>query len=569
MVKQVKIYFTMKLEGLKNWLSTAAMIFITTATFAQTGEEISAAIRKEDYANAEALSKKWMTADPKNADAYFYLGETYYEQEKFAEAAEAYNKGLALNDDAWLCNVGVAKTLLDQNKTADATKLVDKVLRKTRNKNAAAFYQVAKAYLTSQNPNPDKAIEYITRSQELDSKTSIYNTLMGDAYVVKKEYGKAVSQYEFASDKNKKDPDNYVKRAILWKNGKVYNEAEKALDACLAIDPNYAPAIKELTEVYAKNGQRAKVLPLLKRYNELVGSDVASRMRYIRYLCGYAGDYEGTLKEAAIFSAANPTNIEIYRWVAWANAKLGDKAKEEKADAAVIADYYKKAIDNSKMFLDKRGDKKVYLSDYENYMSSAINSKDFATAEVVYPQLLAMDSTKTNYYEDIAKGYYEAKNYEKAIPAYRTKVAKTKGTATDYSYIGLCYKAQKNYADADAAFAKSCELNDKYIYAYAQRAQMAEIQDPELTTAAAKPHYENIIAKGDPAKNKKDFYNAYKYLGYYYVKNNDNAMSLTNFQKAFELDSSDANISQNIATLQAALGTASPVTTPATGGTKN
>jgi tetratricopeptide (TPR) repeat protein len=545
----------MRIEGLKNWFLGLLLVSGAT-TFAQTGDEITTAINKEDYAKAKSLCSQWMAKDPKSGDPYYYLGEIYYENEKTDSAAIMYGKGLTVNEDSWLCLIGQAKGLMDQKKDADAQKLIDKVIRKTRDKNAFAHYQIARAYLNSANANPDKAIERLTRSLEIDSKVSSYYTLMGDAFVAKKEPGKAVSQYEFASDKNKKDPDNYVKRARIWKNGKVWNEAEKSLNECLAIDANYAPAIKELTEVYSRGGQRSKVIPLLKRYNELVGNDQDSRMRYIRYLCGYAEDFETAITEADKFIAQNPKNIEPYRWLAWANAKLGLKAKEEKADSAKIANYFKKGISNSQKFLAEHGEKKLYSSDYDNYITSAVETKDFATVEKIYPELLKMDSTRTEFFDKIARYYYDTKNYDKAVPAYKAKMEKLKKeTATDYSFIGLSYKAQKNYPEADKAFAKAAELNPKYIYAFAQRALIEELQDPDFAKGLAKPHYEKIVELGaaEADKNKKDLIKAYNYLGIYAVKlGNDNAGSLAYFQKTLAIDPANATALDAVGKLQGA-----------------
>jgi tetratricopeptide (TPR) repeat protein len=545
----------MRITDLK-FLMVAFVMFFATLAIAQTGEEITNAIKREDYTNAEALCKQWMTKDPKSSEPYFYLGEMYYEQDKSALASEQYTKGLTINEDSWLCMIGQAKLLLDAKRDADAQKMFDKVLRKTRSKNAFAYSQIGKAYITCTNPNGDKAIENLTRSLEIDSKVSTYYTLMGDAYLVKGENGKAVSQYEFASDKNKKDPENYVKRGRLWKNGKGYVEAEKALNECLAIDPNYAPAIKELSEVYAKSGQRAKVIPLLKKYNELVGNDYDARMRYVRYLCTFADDFENANAEILKLQEKKPDDAESFRWLAWINTKMGLKAKDDKADAAKIAEYFKKGMDFSKMFLDKKGTRKVYLSDFDNYMTSALENKDFATAEAVLPMILKLDSTKTESYDKIAKGYYDAKIYDKAITAYETKMAKGKPSAVDYSYVGLANLNLKKYTEADAAFGKAADLNPKYLYAYAQRAKIAESYlDRELNTGAAKPFHEKIIEFGaaDAVKNKKELFNAYKYLGYYNVKlASDNPAALMYFKKAAEFEAADESVNKAITDLQAA-----------------
>jgi tetratricopeptide (TPR) repeat protein len=550
----------MKLNVIKNCL-VLAFVASTVITYAQTAEEVATAIKKEDFATAKNLCKQWMAKEPKSGDPYFFLGEIYYENEKTDSASAAYTQGLVLNEDSWLCMTGQIKLLTDKKRDAEATKLAEKVIRKTRNKNAYAFYQVARAYLEGTNPNPDKAIENLTRSLEIDSKVSAYYTLMGDAYLAKKESGKAVSNYEFASDRNKKDPDNYVKRARIWKSAKIWEEAEKALNTCLTIDPNYAPAIKELSEVYARSNQRAKVLPLLKRYNELVGNDYDSRMRYVRYLCSYADDSETALGEIAKLQQMKPADAESYRWLAWVYTKAGTKAKAEKADAAKVAESFKKGAENSQIFFDKKGDRKLYFSDFEDYLTSSVELKDYATAEKVMANFIAFDSTKTDFYDKIAKGYYDDRNFEKSAAVFETKIAKAKGGTQDYAYLGICYINLKNYAKADAAFAKAGELNEKYVYAFAQRAKIAELQDPELTTGGAKIHHEKVIAvaSSDAAKNKKELFNAYKYLGYYNLKlGNDQTASLASFQKAAELDPTNTEVLENIAKFQGG-ATATPI----------
>ncbi len=552
----------MKLNVIKNCL-VVAFVAANAISYAQTAEEVSTAIKKEDYATAKNLCKQWMAKEPKSGDPYFFLGEVYYENEKIDSATAAYTQGLTVNEDSWLCMTGQIKLLTDKKRDAEATKIAEKVIRKTRNKNAYAFYQVARAYLEGTNPNPDKAIENLTRSLEIDSKVSAYYTLMGDAYLAKKESGKAVSNYEFASDKNKKDPDNYVKRARIWKNAKIWEEAEKALNTCLAIDANYAPAIKELSEVFARSNQRAKVLPLLKRYNELVGNDYESRMRYVRYLCSYADDSETALTEIAKLQKMKPEDAESFRWLAWVNTKAGTKAKAEKADAAKIAEFFKKGAENSQLFFAKKGDRKLYFSDFEDHLTSSVELKDYVGAEKIMVDFIKFDSTKTEFYDKIAKGYYDDKNFDKAAAMFETKIAKAKGGTQDYAYLGICYMNvnPKNYPKADAAFAKAGELNEKYVYAFAQRAKIAELQDPELTTGGAKVHHEKVIAvaSADAVKNKKELFNAHKYLGYYNLKiGNDQTASLASFQKAAELDPTNAEVLENIAKFQGG-STATPI----------
>jgi tetratricopeptide (TPR) repeat protein len=546
----------------KNGIWALCLGFGMTAT-AQTADEISLAIEKEDYIGARKMCQQLISKDPKSADGYFFMGETYYENERADSARYFYSKGLEQNNDAALCLVGQSKLLLDQNKAAEAQKGFEKAAKMTRNKNAYVLYQIGKAYLDANYGKAYKdkdyaptyanqAIEWLDKAVAIDNKKGDYFSLLGDAYFFKKEAGQALTKYEFATDKNKKDPKNYVKRARINRSAKIFKDAEANLNECLAIDPNYAPALKELTELYVSSGQYSKVAPVLQKYTALVGGDIESRMRLVRYLCYYAQDYKGTITEANNVLKSSPDKTQMYRWLAWAHLYNGKAT--EKENAAGAAEDYKMAMEYSKNFLANPGDNKLIASDYDNYMQAAIKAKDFDIAAKMSKEVLAIDSTRTDIYETIAKGYYDGKQYEKAAEAYQLKVSKTKAISTDYFYIGNSYMMLKKYPEAEGAFAKLTEISPTYLYAWQQRARIAEFGDPELKTGAAKPFHDKVLELGkvDEAKNKAGLLAANKYLGAYYVYlTTDYPKALEYYKEALRLDPTNADVQTAITTLEA------------------
>lgn len=537
-----------------------------TAT-AQTADEISLAIEKEDYKGARKMCQQLISKDPKSSEGYFFMGETYYENERADSARYFYTKGLEMNSDAALCLIGQSKLLLDQNKAAEAQKGFEKAAKMTRNKNAYIMYQIGKAYVDANfgKAYKDKdyaptyanqAIEWLDKATAIDNKKGDYYSILGDAYFFKKEAGKALTNYEFATDKNKKDPKNYVKRARINRSAKIFNDAEANLNECLAIDPNYAPALKELTELYVSSGQYSKVAPILQKYTTLVGDDIESRMRLVRYLCYYAQDYKTAIVEANKVLASSPDKVQMNRWLAWAH--LYNAKANEKANPTAAADDFAKSMTYSRAFLGNPGDNKLIVSDYDNYMQAAIKSKDFDVAAKMSKEVLALDSTRTDIYETIAKGYYDGKQYDKAAEAYQLKVTKTKATSTDYFYIGNSYMMLKKYPEAEAAFAKLTEISPTYLYAWQQRAKIAELGDPELKTGTAKPFHEKVIeiGKADEAKNKAGLLAANKYLGAYYVYlTTDYPKALEYYKEALRLDPTNADTQTAITTLESQLAT--------------
>jgi tetratricopeptide (TPR) repeat protein len=552
--------------NLKNGLAIF-LLGLGFAANAQTADEISTAIEKEEFGTARKMCQQLIAKDAKSSEGYFFMGETYYENEKADSAQYYYTKGLAANDNAALCLIGQGKLLLDQGKTAEAQKNFEKAAKWTRNKNAYIQYQIAKAYLDAnfQKAYKDRdyagtyatqAIEWLDKAIATNPKDGNFFSLLGDAYFFKKEAGTALTKYEFATDKNKKDPKNYLKRARINKSAKIFKDAEANLNECLAIDPNYAPALKELTEVYVSSGQYSKVAPILQKYTDLIKAsgknDFEARERLVRYLCYYAKDYKGAIAEANSILAASPKSVTMYRWLAWAYAYQGKAT--EKENAAGAAEDFKKGMENSKLFLEKRGETKVIISDYDNYMQCAFKMKDIETAAKLSTEILALDSTRTDIYETIAKGYYDAGQYEKAIAAYSTKIAKTKATTTDYFYIGQSYMSLKNYPSAEVAFGKLTDLSPNYIFAWTQRAKIAEIGDPELKTGAARVFHEKIVelAKADETKNKAQLIKSNYFLGACNAfLANDYPKALAYFNEVLRLDPTNVDAQTAIASLQA------------------
>jgi len=540
----------MKLMKLKSFLSIGLITLGLTA-YAQTADEISKAIEKEDYLTARKMCQQLLSKDPKSSEGYFFMGETYYENEKADSAQFYYTKGLTINPDAALCLIGQGKLLIDQNKAADALKNFEKAAKWTRNKNAYVFYQIGKAYLDNNfgkayqinsSPYANNAIEWLDKAIAINPKDGNYFSLLGDAYFFKKDAGNALNKYEFATEKNKSDLKNYVKRARINKSAKIYKDAETILSECLALDPNYAPALKELTEVYVASGQFSKVAPILQKYTALAGKDIEARERLVRYLCYYAKDYDAAIKEANSVISMNPKSNTMNRWLAWAHTY---KAKgEEKENPTAATNDFKKGLEYSKTFIDQIGTTKPLITDYENYLTCALKSKYFDITGQLINNILSIDSSRIDVYETIGKSYFDNKLWDKAAQTFETKMSKTKPGTTDYFYLGQCYMNLSNLTKAEAAFTRLKELSPNYLFAWVQLAKIAEIGDPELKTGAAKPFHEKIIeiAKADEAKNKNQLIKSNYFLGVCNVHFvNDNEKALLYFNEVLRLDPTNAD----------------------------
>ena len=516
------------MKGTKFWAMASLLLatFTSHTAQAQSVSEGVALMEKENYTAARQIFRQIIAKTPTDGEAYFYLGESFYENENPDSAKIYYNKGVEMNPRSPLNYAGIGKLALDAKNTKEATKNLDRALSIGK-KSGSAYLEVGRAYLTSDNKNLEKAIETLTQGTGVDTKNADIFSALGDAYLESGEAGKAVTNYDFATDKDKKNPKNFTKKAKIWYRAKVYDQAIQSLEEAIKIDPTFAPAYKDMIEVYVAQNQYAKALPYLKKYTELSGTDIEARERLVKVLSYYAKDYDAAIVEAQKVLAQDSTRYTMYRWLAMSQTEKGD---------------YPSAYASWQKFFKVVGDRKLYVSDYEGYGKAASKTNQKDTAIVAYKKIVEMDTLRTDVYDLIATSYRDAKDYPKVIEAYQTKMSKVKPAANDYYYVGQAQYTLKNYPAADTAFTKYTELYPNVV-GYVYKVRIANIMDPEAANNLAKPYQEKVIEYGekDKEKNKKYLSDAYNYLGYYSLRTTDTAKAREYFQKTLEIDPANTN----------------------------
>ncbi|MEO7176054.1 MAG: tetratricopeptide repeat protein, partial [Saprospiraceae bacterium] len=479
-------------------LLTACLLLIAGIAQSQTVKDGILLMEKEEYQKARTIFRQLSTADPKNEAPLFYLGESYYQNDNSDSAKYYYNKAISANPKGSLGYVGLGKLALDAKNTTEAVKQFNNAEKYMSRKDLSIVYEIGKAYTESKNPDGNKAIEYLKRAQQMNvdykidpSNSSIFS-VMGDAYELIKDGGNAMSSYEFAIDKGKNDPKNYLKRARLWMQARNYDKAAETLEQCLKLDPNYVPAIKDLIEAYILAGKLDKVTPLLEKYNNMVSDDLESKARYVRFLTYQARDFDKAIVEAQGVLAKDSNYVSMYRWLGYAHYEKGN---------------FQEAYDNMSKFLSNPGDTKIYPADYKNLARSAAKLNNIDAALAAYKQLTVLDTTVTaaDYLDDIAKAYYDAKDFTNALLMYKKKLESGDTTVQDLYYIGLSQFNLEQYLASDSTWAKVTELSPNYILGWVYRARCQANLDPEIETGAAKKYYDKVIELSllDAEKNKR------------------------------------------------------------------
>ena len=488
-------------------------------------------LENENYSAALNTFTQLNVSNPKNPIFAYYIGEVHYALENFDAAKTAYQIGLNASSKCDECRIGLGKLELSNGRIAEAKKLFESAL-KGNSKNHQIIALVGDAYLYNKKPLPDEALEYLTRARDLDPKVARYWIHLGDAQLAKSDLGSAMTSYETAVEKDKSDPETYVKMARIWSASKKYDLGIEKLEAAIVLNPEYAIAYKELYEQYIKNKNYNKVLPILEKYVALSGDDVGAKVRLVKFLCFQAKDYERAILEGNKIIATNPEQYSVYRWLAWSYSET-DKAEESfKASEKLFA------------AVEEDTSRKTFPSDYEYFAKASAKLKKMQIAEKNYLKVLELDSSRSNeIYGLLAKAYYDQKMYDKSAEWYAKKESIQALNNTDQYYLGLALFNQGYYSKADSSFAKVLTVTPNYANGWLMRAKCNIELDSNQINSLAKPFYEKYIefavVDKEKASVKKNLINAYNYLGYSSVREENYAMAKTYFELTTSLDPAD------------------------------
>ena len=99
---------------MKKLLMTVAVLVTAAGATAQTLGDAIKLTDKEQFEKATGAFRKLVTAEPQNAEAWFYFGESYWENERADSAEACYRMGVGANPKYPLNKVGLGKVLWSQ-----------------------------------------------------------------------------------------------------------------------------------------------------------------------------------------------------------------------------------------------------------------------------------------------------------------------------------------------------------------------------------------------------------------------------------------------------------------------
>jgi tetratricopeptide (TPR) repeat protein len=228
----------------------------------------------KEYESANVTLNMAIRLNPNYSDALFYRGNTYYSKEEYIFAIRDYNRALKIDPKNLIIlnNIGCAySATLDYNR---AMKVYNKVLKiepyypHTIRNRALLFYNkgyhdraikeynfavkaepyyyaklIKKFYFDEDGiENYNNTIDYSRLAQTEKEKKAVILFKRGNAYAQKKDYNKAINDYNQAIE-NSKD-NKYILAQLLVNRGNVYkikNDFTRSIsdyNAALEIEPD-------------------------------------------------------------------------------------------------------------------------------------------------------------------------------------------------------------------------------------------------------------------------------------------------------------------------------------------
>lgn len=521
---------------------TLLFLLLSPLAWAQTLQEGLTAIDYDKFELAKTIFTQLTQKEPASGINYYYLGVSNINLFKPAEAKEAFTKGTQAEPTHPANYAGLGRLLLNDGKKEEAKLQFDKALSFSRTKDGRykdlnAIIYVADNMIAPENPMVDEAAQLIDVSIENPKLTYDFYITAGDVYLEKypANAGKAASLYEKAISLEKSNPKAYVRVSFIWLRVKNADATKAELQRAIAIDSNYAPALKAQSEYYYQTRQFELAKKSYTRYLENSEPSIANKQRFARILFR-SQDWGAAIYLINEIQAVDSSDVYLYRLAGYSYYEYGAEIKE-KLEALP---FFQKGIIALNTFIERAPKDKIVSNDYEylGKLNARIPGNDGIATDYI-AKALELDPNKTELYREAGDIYYKLKKFDEAVKYFESYISKTdKVTLVDYQKLGLSSYYSKQYLKCDSAYMKILELKPDYADGYYWRGTANASIDTDLKDTVAKYNYEKFVslASATPEKSKSKLITAYDYLGGYAVQKDNNKLAKEYFEKIIALD---------------------------------
>jgi tetratricopeptide (TPR) repeat protein len=515
------------------------------------------------------MLKSIIKGAPANGRANFILGNVYLIQSVNDSAKISYDKGLSGSDGAKLNYIGLGLMDLDNGNAAAAEANFVLGTKDAKKKDLEPLIALGKAYTYSTKPNYKKAIEVLLKAKEINPNDAEVQLALGDAYNGDKNQNDAYLAYRNAFQFDPTLIRAKMQLGVLLKGAKSYDEAIKAFNEVIVINPNYGPVYRELAETYYKWGRNKPsksaeyyqtAIGHYEKYLSLTDKSIHSRMRHADFLV-LVKDYKALEIQANKMIEMDKVNPRIFRYLGYSAFENGNIDLAIKSLESFIASPSNKIIAKDYLYLGMSKFKKGLATDGLSIDPTLYESGLADIKKAVESEPLIVEELN-----ELGKTMFGQKLYKEAASIFEfgTTNAELKNYLEDNIYYGLSlhYANVKKEVKpdpialqkADAAFGNVITASPTYVDAYLYRARTNSLMGNDPMTIK---YYEEYVAKimekgaeeiAKPATTKK-MIESYNNIAASYA-NTDKAKAVEYFNKTIALDATNNYATESLKLLK-------------------
>jgi len=421
-----------------------------------------------------------------------------------------------------------------------------KDLFKPYKKDVKVMVGVGRAYFDAKDL--ENAQKYADMAMKRDKTCGDAYVLAGDIQVLKDDGGAASALFEQAIYFEPTNPNGYRRYAQV--NSKANPSAAVAkLEELKQHVPDY-PIGLIAAEIFSKAGNLNKAV----EYYKTVDLNKMEDYQLADYSLSefLLGNFDASLAVSKFGNEKFPTHAALNRLSFFNLTNLKR---------------YEEALVYANALFNKSDETKITESDYLYYGHAYLGNNQYDEAVEMFQKSIDNNQDNVDNKEDalknIAEAYRKKGDYTKAIEAYQNYLnSKREQTANDIHSLAQMYMAEASdsihsdekkadlYSKADAVYAQMVEKFPSVAdFATLQRAHIGFALDPETKLGSAKPHYEKLveIIIGKAEKDDKDnerLVEAYRYLGYYYLLQDNKTEADVYWNKVLEIDPNNETAKQ-------------------------
>ena len=181
-----------------------------------------------NFESAESMFLRVTSIDRENIDAYYYLGFMQFEQSRFSQAVDYYNRGLEIDPNSETLLLSVANAYRRQGMRNQAIEALEKVAE--NRSDIHIYYNIALLY--SESANIDDAMAALDRALTIDTEFEDAHKLYSEIAYDNRIYDKAIEHLLIVTELRPEDEESARRLALSYQRT---GQLDRAIERYLAI----------------------------------------------------------------------------------------------------------------------------------------------------------------------------------------------------------------------------------------------------------------------------------------------------------------------------------------------